>query len=162
MDAMQISARHNYAATPDQILQMMADQIWLTEVARRAGAQEWATSVDEAGSHVLAALPAPSRAQPFTGPMMKIDLTIRWNPVTAGTSDGRITVVKPGMPAAMSGTAHLTTDGTLSVVDYLAEFTITIPLLGKTLEQAAAPYVRRVVDIQQSVGNDYFAGLIAG
>ena len=160
---MQISARHNYSASPDRILAMMAYELWLTEVARRAGAAEWAASVDSAGSHMRAALPAPARAQRFTGSTMEIDLTISWNPLADdGTSNGRITVVTPGMPASMGGTAHLVSESGLSIVDYLADFVITVPLLGRTLEQAAAPYVRRVIDIQQSVGNDYLAGRIIG
>ncbi len=94
---------------------------------------------------------------------MEIDLTISWNPLADdGTSNGRITVVTPGMPASMGGTAHLVSESGLSIVDYLADFVITVPLLGRTLEQAAAPYVRRVIDIQQSVGNDYLAGRIIG
>ncbi|WIY83766.1 DUF2505 domain-containing protein [Propionimicrobium sp. PCR01-08-3] len=156
---MQISAQHRYTATPDQVLAMMADRIWLTEVAKRAGAEQWSASVDADGSHLQAALPAPARAQKFTGATMKVNLTLLWGPLGAdGSSDGHITVATPGMPASMHGTAHLSSEQAISTVDYLAEFTITVPLVGKTLEQAAAPYVRRIIDIQQAVGDDYLAG----
>lgn len=155
---MQITARHSYSASPGQILVMMADERWLAEIARRAGAQEWDVSVDTQGSHVWAAMPAPARAQRFTGPTMKVGLTIAWSPLTdVGISDGSLDVSTPGMPASMTGTAHLAPEGAASIVTYLANFAITVPLIGKSLEQAAAPYVRRIIDIQQSVGTDYLA-----
>ncbi len=159
MDCMQISAHHSYAATPGQVLAMMADERWLLEVARRAGATDCSAQVDETGSRVWASMPAPVRAERFTGPNMRVGLTIVWSPLTSeGTSTGHLDVDTPGMPATMSGTGRLMPDNSRSIVEYIAEFTVNVPLLGKTLEQAAAPYVRRVIDIQQVVGNDYFAG----
>lgn len=160
---MQISTVHSYAATPDAVVAMMADERWLTEVARRAGADHWEVSVDQAGSHVHAEVPAPEKAKRFTGPTLTIKLTINWPAANPdGSRDGRIDVRIPGMPASMSGSGRMTQlgqpDAPQTAIDYEAEFTINVPLIGKGLENAAAPYVLRVINTQQSVGNDYLAG----
>lgn len=156
---MQISTRHSYAADPAAVIEMMADEVWLAEVARRAGAQSWRVSVDSAGSHVHAEIPAPERAKRFTGPNLVFDLDIVWQPINPdGTADGRIDVQIERMPASMHGTGRMTANGASTSIDYQAEFSISVPLVGRSLEDAAAPYVRRVIDTQQDVGNDYFAG----
>lgn len=159
MDPMQISTRHSYAADPATVIKMMADEVWLAEVARRAGASTWRVSADSAGSHVHAELPAPERAKRFTGANLVFDLDIVWQPIRPdGRADGRIDVRIERMPASMHGTGHMIPNGSVTEVDYQAEFNIRVPLVGRSLEDAAAPYVRRVIDTQQDVGNDYLAG----
>ncbi len=160
---MQITTRHSYAAAPEAVVAMMADEVWLTEVARQAGAERWEVSVTESGSFVHAELPAPDKARRFTGASLAIDLTIVWQPADPdGSHHGRITVQIPGMPASMAGTGMMTPAAGLTTprteVDYEAEFSINVPIIGRSLESAAAPYVRRVINSQQSVGNDYLAG----
>ncbi|WP_036899472.1 DUF2505 domain-containing protein [Propionibacterium sp. oral taxon 192] len=163
---MQITTRHEYQATPQQVIAMMADERWLEEVARRANAQTWEVAVNGATSHVTAELAAPEKVRRFVGSALRIELDITWGAAdAAGKHDGDIKVEIPGMPAKMSGagtmmpTALDGAEGT--VVEYTAEFTISIPLVGKSLEQAAAPYVTRVIDMQQEVGNDYLAGKLS-
>ena len=108
---------------------------------------------------MLAEVPAPDKAKPFTGPVLKIDLTIVWQPPSLnGNREGRIQVAIEGMPASMGGTGEMVHVGTITEVDFNAEFSINLPLIGRGLEVAAAPYVRRVIDTQQAVGNDYLAG----
>ena len=93
---------------------------------------------------------------------MKIDLTIVWQPPSHnGNREGRIQVAIEGMPASMGGTGEMVHVGTITEVDFNAEFSINLPLIGRGLEVAAAPYVRRVIDTQQAVGNDYLAGRLA-
>ena len=159
---MQISTRHTYHADPQSVVEMMANEVWLAAVARAAGAVRWQVSADIAGSHVLAEVPAPDKAKPFTGPVLKIDLTIVWQPPSHnGNREGRIQVAIEGMPASMGGTGEMVHVGTITEVDFNAEFSINLPLIGRGLEVAAAPYVRRVIDTQQAVGNDYLAGRLA-
>lgn len=162
---MLIKIRHWYAAEPEDVVAMMGDELWLSEVASRAGADRWRVSVDAAGSHVHAEIPAPEKARRFTGASLKIDLDIRWQPGRPDRSrKGHIQVHIPGMPASMGGSGHMfpasEESGPGTAVDYEAEFTINVPLIGRSLESAAAPYVHRVIDTQQDVGNDYFAGLL--
>lgn len=163
MEDMQITQRHSYTAEPDAVVAMMADEIWLAEVARRAGAERWDVSSDAFASHVHAVLPAPEQARRFTGPTLKVQLEIRWLQAQLdGSRAGRLQVQIPGMPASMGGSALMTSvsiAGQLgTLIHYEAEFTIRVPLVGRSLESAAAPYVRRVIDTQQEVGNDYLAG----
>ena len=65
------------------------------------------------------------------------------------------------MPASMGGTGEMIHLGRVTEVDFKAEFRVNLPLIGRSLEAAAAPYVRRVIDTQQAVGNDYLAGRLA-
>lgn len=159
---MQISTRHSYQADIDTVIAMMADEVWLSAVARHAGADRWQVSSGADGSHVEAELAAPQKAVPFTGPTLKVKLDMFWPPSSnAGTRDGRIEVHIPGMPATMIGTGRMVSNGGTTDIDYDADFTIKLPLIGRGLEAAAAPYVRRVIDTQQQVGNDYLAGRLA-
>ena len=64
---MQITTRHEYQATPQQVIAMMADERWLEEVARRANAQTWEVAVNGATSHVTAELAAPEKVRRFVG-----------------------------------------------------------------------------------------------
>ena len=156
---MQISTRHTYHADPQSVVEMMADEVWLAAVARAAGAVRWQVSADIAGSHVLAEVPGRVKAKPFTGPVLKIDLTIVWQPPSHnGNREGRIQVAIEGMPASMGGTGEMTHLGRVTEVDFKAEFRVNLPLIGRSLEAAAAPYVPRVIVTQQAVGNDYPAG----
>ena len=59
---MQISTRHTYHADPQSVVEMMANEVWLTAVARAAGAERWQVSADIAGSRVLAEVPAGALA----------------------------------------------------------------------------------------------------
>lgn len=159
---MDISTRHHYPASPARVLEMMADELWLAEVARRAGAETWQVSANSERSRVNAAIPAPERARRFTGPNLVFDLQIVWQaPKSDGTVPGSIDVEIEKMPASMRGTGLMRPNGTGTDVDFAAEFTINVPLVGRSLEDAAAPYVRRVIDIQQDVGNDYLAGRLS-
>lgn len=160
---MKISTRHVYSATPDQVIAMMADERWLSEVARRAGAQRHEVSVSHGTSHVVAEMPAPEKVRRFVGSTLRIELDITWGAVGAdGSADGRIQVAVVGLPARMSGSGRMIAMSVdprpSTAVDYTAEFTITVPLVGKSLESTAAPYVQRVIDLQQQVGDDYLAG----
>ncbi|GAA2178331.1 hypothetical protein GCM10009785_00470 [Brooklawnia cerclae] len=160
---MHISIRHSYAADPATVHAMMADEKWLTAVAKETGATTWEVAGSDQVSHVHAEVPAPARAKQFTGPTLSIDLDITWQPVRAdGGRDGEVTVKVAGLPAKLAGTAN-TQAATVAgqpgtTVDYEAEFSINIPLVGGKLEEAAAPYVQRVIDLQQDVGNKYLTG----
>lgn len=160
--AMQISTRHSYQADIDTVIAMMADEVWLSAVARSAGADQWQVSSDSDGSHVEAELAAPQKAVPFTGPTLKLVLDMFWPAGSDNaTRDGRIEVHIPGMPASMIGTGRMVLNGATTDIDYNAEFSIRLPLIGRGLEAAAAPYVRRVIDTQQQVGNEYLAGRLS-
>lgn len=160
---MQINKRHWYPADTDAVVAMMSDEIWLSEVAARSGAERWQVSVDAAGSHLHAEVTAPPKAKRFTGDTVKIELDLRWKPAHAdGSRDGHLKVRAPGLPVTMSGGARmapLAKDGQPGTeVTYTIEFTVNMPLVGRSLEAKAAPYVSRVIDTQQEVGDDYLAG----
>lgn len=138
---MQISTRHTYHADPQSVVEMMANEVWLTAVARAAGAERWQVSADIAGSRKLAEVPAPDKAKRPPDRSRKIDLTIVWQPPSH--REGRIQVAIEGMPASMGGTGEMVQCSTITEVDFNAEFSINLPLIGRGLEVAAVPYVRR-------------------
>lgn len=157
---MHMTFHHEYPATPERVLAMMTDEAWLTEVARRCGATEYQVSVVDGKSHIQVAVAAPAKLQKFVGQTVNVDSTISWDaPDASGARVGTLDVNPPaGVPSTMSGSAKMTPlgdQGESTAVDYEVDFSIQIPLVGKKLEEAAGPYVQRVIDAQYAAGLAY-------
>lgn len=154
---MHVSIEHRYNADIDQVVAMMRDPDYLRDVVIEAGATPSGVSIDGDRMSIEAAMPAPSKAQKFVGSTMTIRLHVSWAlPNGAASTTGRLDVEACSMPASMKGTGVMRCVGPHETqVNYDADFSISVPLIGRSLEQAAAPYIRRVIDTQQIVGSRY-------
>lgn len=152
---------HEYPADVHRVLEMMTDEAWLADVARRSGATAYDVSVSGGSSHIHASLPAPDQVRTLVGPTLTVDSTISWGSVDQyGRCLGTLSVDPPhGIPSTISGSAVMgpatvnANEGT--EVDYSVDFSIQIPLMGRKLEQAAAPYLMKVIDAQEAASLDY-------
>lgn len=155
---MDISSRLEFAATPDQVFAMMTDQAYLEQVCVASQSLTYQASVDGSTTRTSRTLPAPESAARFTGPRLTVNDETTWGgaqPDGSRTADVRLTVL--GQPVTMKATMRLAPAGAGSVVDLAGELKVAIPLLGKKLEQSAAPAVLAGFRTQQQVGNEWLA-----
>lgn len=158
MGTMQINSQQSYADTPDQVFAMMTDEAYLAACCDRFGAKERTIAVDGNTTTVNMKLPAPAQVQKFIGAVLPLNQIITWGePAADGTRNGTLTMTVDKMPVNVSGTAVLRPGGQGTEVVYEADMSVKIPLLGKKLEQEAAPVAKRALDAQEQVGKDYLA-----
>ncbi|WP_203567032.1 DUF2505 domain-containing protein [Aestuariimicrobium ganziense] len=155
---MEITSHQSYAADPARVHAMMTDPAYLAEVCRRGGATSQTIDVQGDTTTVTMALPAPEQVRKFVGESLDVTQVVVWEPAAAdGRREGTLDLTVKGMPVVMKGRATMAPAGATTEVNYLADLKVNIPLLGKKLEQAAAPSISRALQVQQQVGTDYLA-----
>lgn len=155
---MDITYSARFDATPDRVVAMMSDPKWWEDVYRRAGATTSNPSVNDGVVGLDAAMPAPSQVRKFVGTSLRMHQAMTWGAASSdGSREGELTIVPEGMPARAEGHAHVRPDGSGTKVDYDGSFTVSIPLVGRKLEQTATPYVTRAFTLQQEAGDEWLA-----
>ncbi|SDE13689.1 Protein of unknown function [Auraticoccus monumenti] len=158
MGPMDISTRAEFPAPPAEAYAMLTDEAYLTEVCEASKAHKFTVSVDGSTTRTTRTLDAPSAAAKFTGPTMDVVEDISWGPAAAdGSRTGTINITVPGQPVTVKGTTELAAAGSGSVLTVSGDLKVNIPLLGKKLEQSAAPAVLAGVDVHQEVGSRWLA-----
>jgi hypothetical protein len=158
MSAMDISSRLDFAAQPNDVYAMMTNQKYLEEVSVASGSLSYAASVEGSTTKTSRTLPAPDTAARFTGPQLTVNEEVVWDgPSADGSRSGAITMTVLGQPVTFRGKLNLSPGGRGSVVDIIGELKVAIPLLGRKLEESAAPAVMAGYQTQQEVGNRWLA-----
>lgn len=155
---MDIATRMEFPGTPEQVFAMMVDPDFLDSVCRASGALSYDVSVEGLATRTSRTLPSPESAAKFTGPQLTVVEDVGWVP--AGSDGNRTGVVKMtvlGQPVAFNGEMRLSSGGAGTVAELSGELKVAVPLLGKKLEQAAAPAVLAGFRTQQKVGNDWLS-----
>ncbi|GAE79922.1 hypothetical protein JCM18920_1543 [Cutibacterium acnes JCM 18920] len=139
---MDINSRAHFDATPDQVVAMMTDPAWWQDVHRRAGGTTSNAVVTGDSLSLDVAMPAPSQITKFVGSTLTAKQTLSWQPAGPnGSREGSLQIVPQGMPAKADGHASVRPDATGTEVIYTGKFTVSVPLVGKKLEKAAAPHI---------------------
>ncbi|HLT61809.1 MAG TPA: DUF2505 domain-containing protein [Microlunatus sp.] len=155
---MEISARVEFPADPDRVFAMLTDKGYLDRVCQASHAEAYTTSVEGRTTTTSRTLPAPEMAARFTGPTLTVAERIEWGePGPDGSRTGTATLTIPGQPVEMKGRLVLSAGGPGSVLELTGDLKVSIPLLGRKLEQSAAPAVLAGFEVQQQVGADYLA-----
>lgn len=155
---MDIATRLDFAADPDSVFAMMTDQAFLEEVCTASESISSDASVSGSTTRTSRTLAAPASAARFTGAQLTINDEVAWDgagPAGARTADLTMTVL--GQPVTLRGTLKLAPGGRGTVVDLTGELKVAIPLLGKKLEQSAAPAVMAGFRTQQQVGDRWLS-----
>ncbi len=158
MASMDISTTLDFAAQPDAVYAMLLDQAYQEEVCVESHSISYDASVSESSTSTTRTLPAPESAARFTGSELTVVENITWGPAGAGgarTGDLHLTV--KGQPVTLKGTLALGPGGRGTTMVLTGELKVAIPLLGKKLEQAAAPAVLAGFRTQQKVGDRWLA-----
>jgi Protein of unknown function (DUF2505) len=158
MSAMDISSHLDFAAQPTDVYVMMTDQKYLEEVCVASGSLSYDVSVNGSTTKTSRTLSAPDSAARFTGPKLTVNEEVVWgDPSPDGSRSGAVTMTVHGQPVTFRGKAQLSAGGRGSVVDITGELKVAIPLLGRKLEESAAPAVTDGYKKQQEVGDRWLA-----
>ncbi len=155
---MHISATAHFPADPARVQAMQTDPDYLAAVCRASGATGFDVAVQGDRTTVTRRMPAPDVARRFVGDTITVVETCEWLPPRSdGSRSARIGVEVPGAPGGMTGSAELAADGTGSTLTVTGELTVRVPLVGRKLEQAAAPAVTAGLSVQEKVARDWLS-----
>lgn len=155
---MDISSRLDFGADPTTVSTMMTDKAWLEQLVARS--EPLSSSVQVAGANTVVQfqVAAPAEVSRFVGSSLELRQSVEWSPAAAdGSREGTLVVEVPGMPVRMDGHARLYPGGRGTIVDYTGTLKVNIPLVGRKVEQQAAPYVKQAIDEQQAAGDEWLA-----
>jgi uncharacterized protein DUF2505 len=156
MAAMDIKSRVEFAAGVEEVFAMMTDRAYLEEVCRATQARSYEAEVTGTTTRTTRKLPAPDAAAKFTGPEITVVEETAWGPADAsGNRTGRVNMTIPGQPVSMKGAIELAATGSGTVAELTGDLKVAIPILGKKLEQSAAPAILAGFRTQQKVGDSW-------
>jgi hypothetical protein len=158
MAAMDIKSRVEFAAGVEEVFAMMTDRAYLEEVCKATHARAYEAEVTGTTTRTTRRLPAPDAAAKFTGPEITVIEETAWGPADAsGSRTGRVTMSIPGQPVTMKGAVELAAEGAGTIAEMTGDLKVAIPILGKKLEQSAAPAILAGFRTQQKVGDSWLA-----
>ncbi len=159
MAGMQIQARNDFAADTVATHAMLTDPAFLAEVCAASG--DLSYRVDGGADHtaVERTLESPSAVRGLLGDRLTLVQQIRWDAAGPdGARTGRLELTVKGLPAKADLAIDLRPGGRGTLIDFRGDFTIKVPLVGRSLEAKAVPALTAGFDVQQRVGDDWLAG----
>lgn len=158
MSDMDISSRIEFPAKPDAVCAMMRDLAYLEEVCEATHAKSFDASVEGLTTRTSRSLPAPDAAARFTGPELTVvEETIWEEQASDGVRNAALTLTVAGQPVAMKGRIRLSEGGAGTVAELTGQLKVSIPLLGRKMEQASAPAVLAGFRKQEEVGRAWLS-----
>ena len=158
MCGMDISTGLDFAAAPDRVYAMMTDQAYLDEVCVASESISYDASVSGSATHSSRTLPAPESAARFTGSQLTVIEDVIWSgPSADGSRTADLTMTVSGQPVTLRGQLKLSPGGRGTIVALDGELKVAIPLLGKKLEESAAPAILAGFKTQQRVGDQWLS-----
>ena len=151
---MDINTRLEFAAAPTEVYAMLTDAQYLDEVCRATESSSHDVDVTGSTTKTTRSFPAPEAVARFTGSMLTVTEQTVWGEATAdGQRSGELQMTVQGQPVSMKGRLSLSPAGAGSVVELTGDLKVSIPLLGRKLEQSTAPTVLAGFRKQQEVGS---------
>lgn len=156
---MDITARAHFDdATPGEVYDMMMSPGYQKLVCQASHAEDYSVAIEGAVSKTSRKLKAPSMVAKFTGGTLNVVETIEWQPSAAdGTRAGTITIEVPGQPVRLAGTISIDRVNGGSAMVMAGDLRINVPLIGKKMEQSAAPAMAAGFRTHEHVGGRWLA-----
>ena len=159
---MDLHRETRYPSDPEAVLAMLTDEAFLRRRAERAHALSYEAESTRNGSDVRTrlrqSLPAqvPDFLRRFVGQSIVLVEVVEWEPPAADRSySGTLNVEVNGAPVTLRGTIRLALadGGTLQTVD--ARLKASVPMIGRKVEEAAAPAVVAGLDQMAEIGRTW-------
>jgi uncharacterized protein YndB with AHSA1/START domain len=144
---MHIVDEFEYAASPDEVFEMMTDEEFIERKCAAQHATSYSASVrfdgDEATAVAQRELPTggfPEFVRSLVGRSIQVVETVHWRPARGdGGRSAQLTVTMGTAPIGLTGTITLQPGGLGTIVTYDAELKARVPFVGSKVEQAAKP-----------------------
>ncbi|MGV1008149.1 MAG: DUF2505 domain-containing protein [Dermatophilaceae bacterium] len=163
---MHIVDEFEYAATPDEVYDMMTDEEFIERKCAAQHATNYSASVrfngDQATAVARRELPTggfPEFVRSLVGTSIQIVETAQWDAARwDGGRTARLTVTMGSAPIGLTGTITLQPGGLGTIVTYSAELKARIPFVGGKVEQAAKPTLLTGMRKELETGELWLAG----
>lgn len=162
---MDLHRETEYDADPAAVYAMLTDEVFLTRWVSTGAALSYSVTVTPTGNggantRTQQSLPArvPDFMKKLVGESIDLDQSIDWGPAASdGSRTGQVAIDVAKAPVAMRGTMTLVPhgSGTRQVVDVVIK--ASVPIIGKKIEEAAAPAVRNALELQERLGREWLA-----
>jgi hypothetical protein len=162
---MEISATFEYAATPDEVFAMLANEDFQARKCVATGALSHSVSISQQGDRTVIVssreLPTdgfPDFVKSLVGATLAVTETQDWGPADpAGRRLGSLTVHIAGAPIDLAGILSLAPDAQGSVESVDGDLKARIPLIGGKIEKAAAPTIESAIRVERETGQAWLA-----
>jgi Protein of unknown function (DUF2505) len=162
---MKISSTVEYAATPDAVFAMLANEDFQSRKCVATGARSHSVSISAHGNRTVIVssrdLPTddfPDFVKSMVGPTLAITETQDWGPAgTDGARQGKLNVDIAGAPISLAGTLSLAPGGQGTVETVEGELKARMPMIGGMIENAAAPAIRSAIRVESETGQAWLA-----
>lgn len=162
---MDLQRETRYDADPAAVYAMLTDEVFLTRWVSTGAALSYSVTVTPAangGANTRTQQSLPARVPDFmkklVGESIDLDQSIDWGAAAAdGSRTGQVSIDVAKAPVTMRGTMTLVPDGTgtRQVVEVVIK--ASVPIIGKKIEEAAAPAVRNALELQERLGREWLA-----
>ncbi len=155
---MDISTDLDFAADPATVYAMMLDRGYQEQVCVDSQSRRWEVEITPPTTWTSRTLDAPDSAARFTGPELTILETTTWGEAGPdGSRDATLVLTVDKQPVALNGRLRLAPGGRGTTVRLTGELKVNVPLLGRKLEQGAAPAVLAGFRTQQRAGDTWLS-----
>lgn len=155
---MEITSHLSFDASCDAVAQMLTDPQFYQFVGDHLNATSVAATPVDDGLTASMIVPAPEGTGKWIGAHLNLTETVIWGPASGdGSRNGRMALTLSGFPATMDGPIKLEPTNQGCSMDYNAEFTVRIPLIGKKVENMAGDSMTRLVHASETLGNSWLA-----
>ena len=142
-----------FAAPPGTVAAMFIDPEFAARLATEMHAENFTVSIIDNGLTAVYTVASPDATKNFLGETMTVTQTTAWDAGTGPVRTGRLTMSVTGMPAVSDGPLRLTATEEGSLLVYDAEFVVSVPLVGRVLEEMASQNLSRMIAALQQVGD---------
>jgi hypothetical protein len=162
---MKISEKVDYAATPDAVFAMLADEDFQSRKCAATGALRHSVAISRHGDRTVIVskrdMPTsdfPAMVKNLVGATLAVTETQDWGPPDSeGCRQGRLTVHIADAPIDLSGTLSLAPGGQGTVETVEGDLKARIPMLGGMIENAASPAIRSAIRVENETGHAWLA-----
>ena len=154
-----------YPASPARTAQMLADPAYQEERVGRAGLNDASVDVAQRGQGFVSTISGtiqpsqlPSVASRLVRSAVSFTVAESWGePKDDGSRSGGYDVTIKNAPVKVSATSTMSPAGEATTVTVDVDLKVTVPLVGKTIEEKAMGMVGRVVADEERRAADWLA-----
>ena len=152
---MRLSIRNDFALGVPEAFEMLTDPAFIEAVAHAAQPQSYEVQVAGRRVRVRRTFPTTPPLELLAGPVVTLTEETVWDEPDGPERTAHTRVGADGLPAAYRATVRLYPGGRGALLDYDGDIAVHVPFLGPKLEEQAAPLLRKAIEVQQVVADDW-------